>query len=430
MPHSSNEFGEQLRKRRMVAGLSLTALSRTVHYSKAQLSKVERGIKPPSRELARLCDAALRAEGALVALLEPLTTGAADTPAAPPTEEEEWLMHLSENGPSWFHPVGRRQLIGGGAASFMQWQSAGQARVPAVSAGGVLHASRALFSHYRRLGQNVDSGVLLPGLIAQTHTLRELAAHSDAATRRELLTLGSRYAEYVGWLVQETGNDKAALWWTDRAVVLADSGGDQTLAGYALVRRALTTLYREDAAQTVSLARRAQANSSSRRVRGLAAQREAQGHALAGDLTACLRSLDRARGLLSSNGSGRETPVMGSMHLPDSVGMVTGWCLVDLGRPHEAAEVLDRQLRHIPSAAVRTRARYGVRRALAYATAGEIDHACELTAALLEDLAAIRSATVTIDLRRLARVLARYRGLQAVRDLAPRLGTLTHFPAH
>ncbi|MEK8142159.1 hypothetical protein NKH18_05110 [Streptomyces sp. M10(2022)] len=36
--------------------------------------------------------------------------------------------------------------------------------------------------------------------------------------------------------------------------------------------------------------------------------------------------------------------MIGSMHLPDSVGMVTGWCLVDLGRPLEAAEELDRQL--------------------------------------------------------------------------------------
>ncbi|WP_435613695.1 helix-turn-helix domain-containing protein [Streptomyces sp. bgisy159] len=56
------------------AGLSLTALSAVVHYSKAQLSKVERGIKAPSRDLARLCDAALHAGGVLIALVAPPAT--------------------------------------------------------------------------------------------------------------------------------------------------------------------------------------------------------------------------------------------------------------------------------------------------------------------------------------------------------------------
>lgn len=268
------------------------------------------------------------------------------------------------------------------------------------NAGGV----PLLFTHYRRLGQNVEPGFLLPGLIAQTHTLRELSAHADSRTRRELLALGSRYAEYVGWLVQETGDEQAALWWTQRAVDLAAAGGDRALAGYALVRRALVTLYQDDAEQTVALAQRAQSDTLPSRIRGLAAQREAQGHALAGDRDACQRALERARVLLARQVDDADAPVIGPMHLPDSVGMVTGWCLFDLGRPREAAEQLNRQLARVSPDAVRTQVRYGVRRALAYAADGEIDHACTLTEPLLDGVAAVRSATVTIDLRRLARV--------------------------
>ncbi|GHA39063.1 hypothetical protein GCM10010372_44060 [Streptomyces tauricus] len=48
----------------------------------------------------------------------------------------------------------------------------------------------------------------------------------------------------MGWLVQETGDERAALWWTQRAVDLAAASGDQALADYALVRRALVTLHR------------------------------------------------------------------------------------------------------------------------------------------------------------------------------------------
>jgi transcriptional regulator with XRE-family HTH domain len=426
VPQPSAGFGEELRKRRLAAGLSLTALSGAVHYSKAQLSKVERGIKAPSRDLVRLCDAVLRADGALVAL------AAGRVPDTPPVEglegsdEGEWTMHLSPDGPSWFKPLGRRQAMGAGAASAIGLGLGGTGSVAPAAGAGMLEASRSLFTHYRRLGQSVEPGFLLPSLIAQTHTLRELSVHAGEDTRRDLLTLGSRYAEYVGWLMQETGDERAALWWTQRAVHLAAAGGDRALGGYALVRRALITMYQDDAAQTIALAQQAQNGTLPPRIRGLAAQREAQGHALAGDRTGCLRALDRARTLLASHDAGGAgAPVIGSMHLPDSVAMVTGWCLVDLGRPGEAAEELDRQLALVSPDAVRTQVRYGVRRALAYAADGEVDHACAVTEPLLDGLATVRSATITIDLRRLARLLARHPTLPSLRRLTPRLGTLT-----
>ncbi|MFE2069808.1 helix-turn-helix domain-containing protein [Streptomyces sp. NPDC059467] len=425
MPQPSTEFGEELRKRRLEAGLSLTALSGAVHYSKAQLSKVERGIKAPSRDLVRLCDTALEANGALMALATQAAPHAPAEPAPGHVDEEDWIMQLSPDGPNRFHPMGRREVMSVGAASLMTWRSEGTGPASPASGTGMLEASRSLFTNYRRLGQTVEPGLLLPVLIAQTHTLRELSAQTDIGTRRRLLALGSRYAEYVGWLVQETGDEHAALWWTQRAVDLAAAGGDQALAGYALVRRALVTLYRDDAEQTIALARRAQSGALPPRIRGLAAQREAQGHALAGDLRACLSALERARPLLARQEDGSDEPVIGTMHLPDPVGMVTGWCLVDLGRPREAGEELDRQLALVGQDAVRTQVRYGVRRALAYASAGEIDHACALTAPLLDGVATVRSATVTTDLRRLARVLLRHSDHPSVRQLGPRLGTLS-----
>ncbi|WDT59838.1 helix-turn-helix domain-containing protein [Streptomyces sp. G7(2002)] len=427
MPQPSTEFGEELRKRRLDAGLSLTALSAAVHYSKAQLSKVERGIKAPSRDLARLCDATLQAGGALIALVATSASSTPDEPEPGEFNEEEWTMQLSPDGSGWFQPLGRRQIVSVGAASLMRWRTGDQGPVSPTTGAGMLEASRSLFTHYRRLGQTVVPGFLLPGLIAQTHTLRELSAHADSRTRQKLLALGSRYAEYIGWLVQETGDEQAALWWTQRAVDLAAAGGDQALAGYALVRRALVTLYQDDAEQTVALAQKAQSGTLPPRIRGLAAQREAQGHALAGDRDACQRALDQARALLTGQADDADAPVIGSMHLPDSVGMVTGWCLFDLGRPREAAEELNRQLARVSPDAVRTQVRYGVRRALSYAADGEIDHACMLTEPLLDGVTAVRSATVTLDLRRLARVMARHSDHAPVRRLSPRLGTLSRF---
>lgn len=187
-------FAQELRQRRLDAGLTLTELAVRVHYSKGQLSKVERGVKAPSRDLARLCDAALGAGGALVALLPDPPTGArVEEPDG--FDEEVWLMQLSTDGGSWFKPVPRRQVVSAGAASLMSLGAGGSEALSGTGGAQVLEVSRSLFDHYRQIGQTVGPGFLLPGLIAQTHTLRETAAHADPRTRQQLLALGSRYAE-------------------------------------------------------------------------------------------------------------------------------------------------------------------------------------------------------------------------------------------
>ncbi|MGV9772655.1 helix-turn-helix domain-containing protein [Streptosporangium sp. NPDC003464] len=415
-------FGRELRRRRLAADLTLTDLSGLVHYSKGQLSKVERGIKAPSRELARLCDVALDAGGRLAALVreQPPREGLAQESG---DGDEVWLMQLSSDGQNRFQPMSRRQAMAVGAAAIAGMSIGGPRTSSSTEDTTLLGVSRSLFDQYRQLGQTVNPGLLLPVLIAQTHTLRELSAHAGSQTRQGLLRLGSRYAEYVGWLVQETGNEQAALWWTQRAVDLAAVGGDHDLAAYGLVRRALVTLYREDVAQTVELAQRAQNGKVPPRIRGLAAQREAQGHALAGDHGACERSLDRARALLVGQTPDFDAPVIGTTNLSDPVAMITGWCLYDLGRPAEAAEVMEAQLARVSPQALRTRVRYGVRCALAHAAAGEIDRACDLTNRLLDDIVTVSSATIATDLRNLAHTLARHPRNRSVRELAPELGT-------
>ncbi|MEV0316797.1 helix-turn-helix domain-containing protein [Nonomuraea fuscirosea] len=415
-------FGRELRRRRLAAGLTLTALSNRVHYSKAQLSKVERDLKSPSRDLGRLCDSVLGAGGELMALI-PVRPKDAKAPRTS-DEEDVWLMALSGNGQSWFQPLSRRQLMSMGVAASVGMNIGHPETTSLVGDATLLAASRTLFDNYRQFGQAASPGALLPALIAQTHSLRDLSVRTGVGTRDGLLRLASRYAEYAGWMMQEIGNDQGALWWTRYAVELAEAGGDHDLAAYGHVRHALITLYRDDAAQTLDLARQAQGSKLPPRIRGLAAQREAQGHALAGDYDACMRSLDRARALLTTPASQQDgPPVIGTTNLPDPVGMITGWCLYDLGRPREAAEVISGQLALVPPHALRTRVRYGIRRALAHAMAGEIEHACELTDRLLPAAATVSSATIATDMRALVRTLSRHPKNAAVRRVAPELST-------
>ncbi|PWI19786.1 transcriptional regulator [Streptomyces sp. Act143] len=428
-------FGAELRRLRLGAGLTLAQLAASVHYSKGQLSKIETGAKRPSIELARLCDAALDARGALTALVpsRPARTQAenlADT--LPPRSSVPSLRAEPGTAPTVPHAFpstgrratapSRRQVIAVGAASVI---AAGTVDPQPATAephdGTALGAYRVLLGQYRRIGQMSPPDVLLQVLAEQTRALTTLAARSGSRTGHELLALAARFAEYTGWLAQEAGAEPAALHWTAHAVELADACGDHDLASYALVRRALITYYRGEAADTIALAKGACSGSLPPRVRGLAAQRAGQGYAIAGDHRACMRALDQARTLLAEEPSTVGAPVLGPTHLVDPVSMITGWCLVDLGRPRAGAEILDQECARVPADAWRTQARYGVRRALAHALAGETERACELADRLLPLAAGVASATVTTDLRRLARTLARHPRNQSYLAIAPQL---------
>ncbi|MEV0218883.1 helix-turn-helix transcriptional regulator [Streptomyces sp. NPDC050704] len=439
MLEQSQVFGPELRRLRLAAGLTLTQLASSVHYSKSQISKIETGHKRATTEFARLCDATLDAGGTLSALVpaderRPRSSPLDQAGAMPPTNAPDEPPGLPPS--SHWPPPTRRQMMTASAASVLTLSTADHTSPPpeVPSDGTLLSAHRGLLDQYRRIAQLSPPDALIPALAEHTKALHTLSAQATPRTGNGLLALSARFAEFTGWMAQEAGDDEAAVRWTDHAVALADVSGDQDLASYALVRRALITYYQGKPADTIALAAGALSDRLPPRIRGLAAQRRAQGHALAGDYDACMRDLDRARDLLvratADTAPTAPTPVLGPTHLDDPVSMITGWCLLDLGRPRQAADLLDRECARLPAHALRTQARYGTRRALAHAVAGELDHACELTTVLLATTASVTSATITTDLRRLSRILSRHPHHPAYQSLAPRLAATIAPSAH
>jgi len=436
-------FGTELRRRRLGAGLSLTDLAALVHYSRSHLSKVETGVKAPSRDLARRCDAALGCDGALGALAPARSAGSLRPGGGPDHREaddsgEVWIVSMGPDGGTGFGTVSRRHLLAGAVTGLTAPDPRGRRPVErarstqaAVSADRETIASfAAMFGQMRGLGQKMAPGALMPALAAHTHALRSTAAQARPAERDAALMLAGRYAEYTGWMAQEAGDDVHAMWWTDLAVELTAAGGDEEMAAYAMVRRGLIALYRHDATTTIELAEGAFSRARSPRVQGLAAQRAAQGHAIAGDHDACFRALDTAAELLSrvdgeaaaDGGHGsRGGPVIGTSNVPDPVAMTTGWCWFDLGRPARAAANLSRELDRIPAGAERARARYSARLALSLAGAGEPEQACAVAAPVLDAWERLDSATVRSDLCGLSRALNRWHALAEVRDTRVRL---------
>ncbi len=336
-------FGPQLRRLRQEAGLTLTEFSAALNYDKGHLSKVERGERSASLDLARRCDAFLGANGELQRLaVRPDAGSEADATSSP------WL-------------VGRREVLAAGTGALIDI---------GLSLGGPSHSAsdpllpsfRAQFDLLRKLGQSTAPGVLLPLLQTQTRMVVSLASDAPSATRAAALLLASRFAEFTGWMAQEAGDSNTALGWTGEAVQLAHAGGDPHLSSYALVRRALVTLYDGDAAATITLARSSgqrtstphprtrgpagSTGSRTRRRRARVPQQPRKG-------TRTARQRRRAQWHRARD-----------RHHPRERSCGDDHRLVPV-RPRPsgaAAEALDRECRRLPAQALRTRTRYGFRR--------------------------------------------------------------------
>jgi hypothetical protein len=272
-------------------------------------------------------------------------------------------------------------------------------------------------------------------VIAHTHSAIRLAGMSPAGPtipptpRAKLTAVAARSAEFAGWMAQEGGDERAALWWTRQAVRLAESGGDQDLIAYGLVREAEIMLYRDDAVATVELAERAQRLPGVRpRTLALAAQREAQGHALLGDRDRCRTALERAADRGSGAGDGNPVTQLGSTSVADLDAVVGGWCAYDLGRPDESVDLLTRGLASVPGTTSRMWALFSSRLALAHEAAGNLDEAERLAHHVAELAPVLDSSTVRSQLHLLNRALVRWHRHAPAQRLRTALADALHRP--
>ena len=56
-------FGSEVKRARVAAGMTLAEMGRVVGYHKSQVSRVERGIRAPTRKFAQMCDLAFPGRG-------------------------------------------------------------------------------------------------------------------------------------------------------------------------------------------------------------------------------------------------------------------------------------------------------------------------------------------------------------------------------
>lgn len=193
----TESFGVLLRDLRTGARLSLRALGARVHYSAAYLSQLELGQKPPGAEVAARLDAALDADGALVALAaasgdEPRSGHGPRHPAPVVVRPSRGLLDTL-TATLALHRRAEDEL---GPAAMLAPVQAGTATVTALrlAAEGPLHDDApAATAWYRRalaIAHEVDDACMIASALSMSSNLaaqtgdRRRAASLAAAARR------------------------------------------------------------------------------------------------------------------------------------------------------------------------------------------------------------------------------------------------------
>lgn len=396
-------FGAEVRRLRMEAGKSLRTLGDEVFLSRSQLGKVEQGDARGSFKLALALESALGAQGQLTGLL--VQERARIGPAAPDPDI------LARGGPE---------------------SPAGRGRDPEEHAASASDSLATL----RIFGHQSGPHAIVSGLRDGVVELYNAAGRPGTGPAHQVWPVMLRYAELLGWIAQETGQPGTGLRWTRTFAEWAAALGDADAVAYSLVRQSQWARRRGDAAMAVELARRAGAVPGiSVRIAGYAAQREAQASALAGDERAFRLALERyqlqvAEAARNGGPGARSTVVPGGRTLPvwgpapdpafESSSLFEATCLIDLAEFRTAMELFDQGMPRLATGRTGY-ARLAVRHAIAAASVGEPEYACQIAAAALPTLSRQGSGSLRGDLRLMVRVLNRHRHSPSVRALLPDL---------
>ncbi|MFI6056268.1 helix-turn-helix domain-containing protein [Streptomyces violascens] len=296
------------------------------------------------------------------------------------------------------------------------------------------YADQELVGHLRdALDETARADVLvgphraMPAALGILTAINTTARDAKPEVRRELLALGSRAAEFAGWLHRDAGSPEQAIaYWHGQAKEWATFTGDGAMHAYVLMRQA-QALGRSDPARVLDLARSATSGpwTLPPRPRAEALQQEARGMAMTGaDTDEIERVLDQAHAALDQATEPAAPPActgpLGDGYTRERLMAQSGICLREAGRPAQAVTVFKSYLS--PKAfAPRDYAHYSAFLAGALAEAGEPDEAATVALSVLEVASTARSGQAIGELHRSAQALFPYRERPAVRELHERL---------
>ncbi len=430
--------------------MSLRRLSQLTYYDFGYLGQIERGERPGSPTAAARCDTALQASGALSELFAREETDranvfarsqrtsahtrdvdvAAEVAAASEAGADGITIPCrSADGRIVWVTVPRRAILLGGVAA-----TAGLAVPSLLRSGTLIAADRedvAPIEHLRNVRKAfVESdnllgpGHIIPAVQSYIRLIQRLRSERQGTDRRVLLHLQAEFAEFAGWLHQDSGDFRQAQYWLDRSLEWAHAVEDREMAVYVMARKSQLAGDMHDPVSAVDLADAAATMAVPRsRLQATARTYEAHGHALSGGSTASLRALDEARGLIGELEHAQES-TWATWLDGAYIDVQRARCLSVLGKHERAAAVFQQAIRDLPPSYRRDRGVYLAREALAHS--GANDPECAATAGL-QSLAIAEetgSGRIIYELAELDNDLTRWAKVPVVAEFR---GALTSF---
>ncbi|MGH3622442.1 MAG: tetratricopeptide repeat protein [Sciscionella sp.] len=242
--------------------------------------------------------------------------------------------------------------------------------------------------------------VLLPVIIAHFRTIEGLAETVGGTALDELLSVGSAYAEFAGWLHHDSGDLAAAATWCAQGLEWADLAGDARMGSFILMRRAVQSISSRRGEYAVRFAQAAQrsAGENTTRVHAFAALTEAHGHAVCGSAGEVERAVDKAALLIEAGADAADGDPTARRYceLPLYSKISQAKCYLELRKGDEAVEAFGRVLADLSSDYRRDRGQYMASLAKAHILAGQPEQACA-TAEEALSIAVSTGSTRTIN---------------------------------
>ena len=378
--------------------MTLEALARLIEFSPGHISAVERAQAPVSEQFVASCDEALKAGGALLALLPSVIyERAADRHRNQARRRE------------------RARSVETGDAITAEPQ-ANRGRAPLViHAGPVTTRSirwQRLLDVFIASERVLGARPVITAMAAELPILRAEREAARAEARTDLLRAESRWAEFVSWLSDNVGARRSGLLWIDRATDLAREAGDRAMVAYALMRRSQQALeHGQDVRAAIGLAEAAQREHDlPPLVRALSAVREAHGHAVLRNRVVCGRKLGEAHAMIAGATSAHD-PLWDNVGTHCTHGYVLayeGHCWLQLREPRKAIGCFEQALACWPETYRTEEALQRARLAIAHAANNDPDLAACEGRRTLEIHQAAPSSRVLVELARLDQRLARW----------------------
>ena len=239
----------------------------------------------------------------------------------------------------------------------------------------------------------------------QLRFVEDLLSTARSKDRKQLLRVGARYAEFAGWIYQDTGALNSAMQMSSIALDFAQEADDEALISYILMRRSniATDAKRPDLALKLADAALDKETDLPPRYRAVALRQRAHAYAQLDKSGECASTLERA--LKFAERSVDSDNDLAQYCTPEYVEMEAAHCWIELRQADKAIGTLQHSLEGWKPEFRRDLGLCLARLAVAHASSGQIENALIVADRALEIARETRSFRTEDQLARIPGIL-------------------------